>query len=350
MLAKRRFTRGRISRAAVAAAGLVVMTTVADVAHAADPPPTPLMQALNTINGVTGAIANAYGTFQAAQFILSTFFGVSLGMGESVADAVRQIEAQNQGYRNNNDLAYVPGDLDQVNQIFSNSLNGGPFDPDMQWGLFVNNCDQHISRLAIDIQNGDMTDAYILAPPYSTLVMSCAWTMKQRAQQDPSYTPDQYVIDGWAMQLLQTNYSLVGAVTINMDASCSVQSPSSVPGESNVYQWTQGGKRMWQKYATKVGIDCDLYRGCNTISTELSCCNPSTGGSHGSYFPTPDAVRAILTSKRRAFLADPAVMSVRTAMAWAAANLSSDQNVIADGSITWDTNRNAPYCQGHLGL
>lgn len=330
------------TRAAVAVAGALLTATMADAAHAAAPPPTAWAQIksdLETLNGALGAISNAYGTFQAAQFLL-TYFGI-LGKDTSVADAVRQITAVLQQYRNDTLLGDVEGDMDEISQIATGDSS--------LWPIFIDHCDQHFHALQIAISGGNMTDGYVLGPDFNLLGMTCVGAVKARGAQDPSYVVDTNVVNEWLSELLQTDYSLVGGITVNMDVSCSVQAPFASPG-SNVFQWIQGGKKMWLKYATQDGPSCDFNRGCNTISTELGCCQVFHTVGRTVEKVSPEVVRAALNAQRRAFLADPSVKSVRTGMLGAASALSPDQSVISDGSITWDIDRNAPFCQGHLGF
>ena len=63
-----------------------------------------VVEALGTVNSVLGAIANAYGTLQAGQFVASLF---GIGAGTSVSAAVTELETFMRNYRDQQLVANV---------------------------------------------------------------------------------------------------------------------------------------------------------------------------------------------------------------------------------------------------
>jgi hypothetical protein len=355
MKTKRRRTSARVL---LAFSGALAATTASIDTHAAGPPPPTFTSALSDVNGVLGAISNAYGTLQAAQFLAAL---IGIGSGPSMKDAINQIENFIQAYRDQTLVANVGSDLALFRTISSDYQNGLT---DGLEGNFYTFTNRDFFLLNTAIQNGDMTDAYMLGPAFNLLGMSLVGGMKAIGIQNPANAYPQSAFDSYLSQMVTTDYSLVGGVTVNMDVSCSVVGPmSSGAGANDLFQWTQGGKKMWPKYSPLWWLSgppnscpdqrvpgngsyfCDFTQACNTVSNELACCSFICGPGYLPSVPfTPAATTAaidLLAADREAFLADPSVSAVRSGMLGATSALDPSLSIISDAVPT-------ATCQGHV--
>lgn len=335
-------------RSAFMLAGVLATTTAAASAKAADDP-------LKGVEDTIGNISNAYGTFQALEFVAQLF---GIGASPSVADAITQLENFMQSYRDMTLVNNVTGDLREFALISSDYMNGLT---DNLESDFISRAINDFSQLQGDLNAGNMTDAYTLGPGFNLLGMTFVAGMKAFGIQNPANAYPQSQLDYYLSQMVATDYALVGAVTIDMDVgACSVVGPlsSGAPG-NDLFTWTQAGKKMWPKYAAYWSQDptsglpqwsCaftplfGFYGGtCNTLSDALSCCV----FYKGSPTPLPAAYReaalAKLNSDREAFLADPSVITVRTGMLGAISAIPAAESIVTDTVPT-------ASCQGHVAF
>ena len=364
--------RWRATPAVLAIACALAGTTASFDAQAQAAPDTPLSK----VNGVLGAIANAYGTFQALEF-LGTFFGI--GAGPSMNDAITQLENFMQSYRDGQLASNVHGDLLLLQTISSDYMNGLTDGLEVQ---FITNSERDFASLQDALNSGNMTDAYLLGPGFNLLGLTFVAAMKAFGIENNNNNYPQWLLDSYLSQMVTTDYPLVGGITVDMDVSCSVVGPmSSGVGVHDLFQWTQGGKKMWPKYGkafvSNIGVldlsgihgcsapvcnyMCDLTQPCNSLSSALTCCQSCdrtfdactddgtycfcTGGivSTNVTLPAdyvPNAMN-LLSAEREAFLADPSVTAVRTGMLTASNAIDPSLSVIGDNVPT-------ASCQGHV--
>jgi hypothetical protein len=262
-------------------------------------------------------------------------------------DAITQIENFIQGYRDTTLVANVNADLQTFALISSDFMNGLTDNLEAGWIL---NSIRDFNQLQADINAGNMTDAYTLGPAYNLLGMSFVAGMKAIGIQTPANAYPQSQLDFYLSQMVTTDYALVGGVTVNMDVSCSVVGPmSSGVGGNDLFQWTQGGKKMWPKYSKNyyspdgATYVCDFTKACNTLSSALACCQTCLHGCSPITLPPSVAATALnlLIADREAFLADSSVETVRTGMLGATSALNPSLSVITDKVPT-------ASCQGHV--
>jgi hypothetical protein len=303
------------------------------------------------ILGVLDVIGKIYGGIQAGQALLSLF---GVGNSTTMSEAVAQLKSFMQTYRDQSLVANVNSDLQLFQTISSDYMNG------LTDGLesnFITFSERDFSQLESALQNGDMTDAYMLGPAFNLLGATLAGGFMAFGAANPANAYPQSIIDNYLNQILTTDYGLVGGITVNMDVACSAQSQFSTAGSPNeLFDWTQSGKKMWPKYGTSTWWHytsppwhyvCDFTQSCNTVSNSLSCCLFYTRGPGATVQQLDAATRAAalatLDIEREAFLADQSVGAVRAGMTGAASVLDTRQSTIVDvipGSIF--------PCTGHV--
>jgi len=203
----------------------------ADKAATPQPPPNP------TFNEVLGAISNAYGTFQAGQFVYETvlkFFGI--GASSEWQTAVDELEKFMANYRTTELKNDVLADLRLFAYIAGNWQS--PLRDDLE-ARFIGDANLHLTQLQGDIENGTMADAYTLAPAFNLLTAAFVGSSKAFTVINPANAEPQSVYDSYLDAAMNVDYSLVGAFFVSYDVFGGI--PSML--------LTQGGKKMWPKYA-----------------------------------------------------------------------------------------------------
>jgi hypothetical protein len=304
----------------------------------------------NPVNQVFGAISNAYGTWQAADFVASWF---GIGVSHQLADAVNQLETFMQTYRDQALVNSVHADLLLFQFISSNYQSGLTNDLEAN---FINQCINDLSQLQGDIQNGTMADAYMLAPAYNLLTITFTGAVKAFGIMNPANAYPAATLDSYFSSAFSTDYSLVGAYFVNYDLL-------NFNGGNTGMLLTQGGKKMWPKYAgTYYGIvitgnpttatgyyACDLTNPANADDIMMSYCffqswtPPYYPYTYVGTPPDPylSAARSQWSTSFQNFNAD---QSVQTVVASIRGLMNLGHSVVAD----WDTGGAFPYAIGHI--
>lgn len=260
---------------------------------------------LSAVNDLLGAVSNAYGTLQAAQFVL-TFFGIGSDT-TTVEAAVDELKSFMQQYRDQNLVNDVQGDL-----IVFEEASFNPSNTELQ-SEFLADSVNHLENIEGDIQTGTMDDAYFLAPAYNLLSVLYAGAVRAFAIQNP----DKFQFpDGFADSFLTTafsiDYDLVGAFLV--EYTDFVSSPQFMFN-------TQGGKKMWPKYAGAY-TEWSPYT-CSDLGGSIYCDNTIPENADGELFLACSCSAAIGTgSEPLASLSDDPSSSLAAAQALIEANRS----------------------------
>lgn len=271
-------------------------------------------QDLSDVGDLLGGISNAYGSLQAAQFVAALF---GLGAGTSVQTAVSELESYMQAYRDQGLVANVAGDVMLYHTISVDYQNGLVDDLE---ALFINDAVRDLSSLQTAIQDGNMTDAYLLAPAFNLLSVLYPAALKAFGIENPANAFPQSYLDSFLTTAFSVDYPLIGALWVNYD----------VYG-GGIMIYTQGGKTMWPKYAGNFfGGPCtnNGYYFCdNTITSNADFdsfldCTCFEGDRMRSVISPAALSGTILTAaqtninnNRNRFIQDPAVQPVITTMA-----------------------------------
>jgi hypothetical protein len=292
-------------------------------------------QSLTGLNNTLGAIANAYGSFQAAQFVL-TFFGV--GGGNQMQAAVTEIENFIQGYRDQALVNNVNSDLNLFSFIASNYQSGLTNNLE---AIFISQCINDLAQMQGDILNGNMQDAYTLAPAFNLLTVTFVGSVKAFGLINPANAYPQSTLNYYLNQAIAIDYPLTGSFFVTYDLFS--------PGPYSSMAATQGAKKMWPKYASSFWIDppysCNLQVPANADADLLSSCSETVGRS--AVYPVAlsgaalTAGRNRLNADRSAFEADQSVAAVVTSIAGL---IPLGFNVIVD----WDGDPAGNLAIGHV--
>ena len=289
------------------------------------------------IPAVLSAIQTGYSAYQQAKSPEGLF-----AEEPTMSQAISQLETFMQGYRNQALVNDVTADLNLYSFIASN------WQSNLTNGLesnFITQCINDLSQLQGDIQNGNMADAYALAPAFNLLTVTFVTATTAFGMINPANAYPAATLSSYFDSAMAVNYPLVGGLFVDYDIWC----PSCSSGAHSALLWTQGGKTMWPKYAGTFFDDVDTggliwYYSCNltlpgNVDSNLfqSCtAGPRFFGSNSPIASLPSAIlsaaEAQAAQDRNAFVADPAVQAVISAMNGL---IQTQHNVIVDwnGSI-----------------
>lgn len=287
---------------------------------------TPVSRAQSTtgLNDVLGAISNTYGTFQAAQFVASLF---GFGQSDQMTAAVNELETYMQNYRDMALVNNVTADLNLFRFISSNYQSGLTNDLEAS---FINDAINDLSQMQNDISNGNTADAYALAPAYNLLTVTFVGAVKAFGIINPANAYPESTLDGYLTSAFSVNYTLIGALLITYDVA--------QLGPYSGLVVTQGGKKMWSKYAgayfstsgscPHLGFEQALFECDNNLAANADdnffqdcVCLFSSGGGLSTNPPVValtstqlTQARSLITTNRNNFEQDQAVQAVRTSM------------------------------------
>jgi hypothetical protein len=262
---------------------------------------------------VVGAISDTYGAFQAAEFV-GTLFGI--GASTEVQDAVTGLEDFMRNYRDQALVNSVMGDIGLFRTISSDYQNGLT---DELEANFITNCQGDLAQLQGDIQTGTMDDAYLLAPAFNLLTVTYVGALTAFGIENPANAYPQDLLDSYLDAAMDLDYSLVGGVIVEYD----LMNKSG----SLFMDVTQGGKKMWPKYAYLNGdffepqydalftcdftlpqnVDSDLFEQCYIDSDDQPF-------NLGLYPQALQDAKQIIDGDRGRFQVDPSVQAIGAAM------------------------------------
>lgn len=278
---------------------------------------------------VVGAISDTYGAFQAAEFV-GALFGI--GASSEVQEAVTELEGFMRNYRDQALVNSVMGDIGLFRTISSDYQNGLT---DELEANFITNCQGDLAQLQGDIQTGTMDDAYLLAPAFNLLTVTYVGALKAFGVENPANAyPDDY-LSSYLDTAMDLDYSLVGGVMVKYDLMNK--------GGSLFMIGTQGGKKMWPKYAYLNGdfyeplydavFTCDFTLPQNVDSDSFQACFIDSDDVAMPLSPYPQALqdaKQIMDDSRGRFQADAAVQAIGAAMNGL---INLDHNFVMD----WNT-------------
>ena len=284
---------------------LLLMAAVPEAHAQLDDPPG--------LGDVTGAISNVYGTFQAAEFLAAL---AGFNTGPQLQDAVNELEGYIQRDRDQAVINGVMGDIGLFQQIAADWQNGLTNGLEVEYVASVQN---NLAQLEGDIQSGDMTDAYLLAPAFNLEIVTYVANLKAIGIEDPTKAyPDDF-LNSFFDTAMAIDYPLVGAVWVRYDLMNKGGRPNMIG--------TQGGKTMWPKYAYLAGdffepqydavFSCDFTLPQNVDSDSFQTCFIDSDYQPFALSSYPVALQDatnILDTNRGQFQADPAVHAIGAAM------------------------------------
>ncbi len=259
---------------------------------------------LSSVGEVLGQISNAYGSLQAAQFVASLF---GIGADISVSTAVDELQSYMQTFRDQQLVANVAGDVALYQAISIDYMNGLTSTLE---GIFIANSLRDLSSLQSAIENGDMTDAYLVAPAFNLLSVLYPAALKAFGIQNPANAFPQSYLDSFLTTAFRLDYTLAGAFMVFYNGG-------------SVMVWTQGDKQMWPKYSGWFSCDdsgtqylCDTtlidnadgdsFRDCSSFNEDFAPIQAPVALSGGP----KDSARTFINGNRDQFLQDPAVQVV----------------------------------------
>ncbi len=313
-------------------AGLIIAATASSPAHADD----------SAYRNVVGAISDTYGTWQAAEFVASLF---GIGASSEVQNAVTELEGFMRNYRDQALVNSVMGDIDLFRTISSDYQNG--LTDDLE-ALFIQQCEQDLSQLQGDIQTGTMDDAYMLAPAFNLLTVTFVSALKAFGIENPANAYPDDLLSSYLDTAMDVDYSLIGGLIVKYDLM-------NKSGGRLFMNGTQGGKKMWPKYADLWGdfyvpqydavFTCDFTAPQNVDSDLFQTCYIDDDDQSFQLSAYPAALQIatqMVDANRGSFDADPAVQAVGAAMNGL---INLQHNVVTD----WNTG-SVDVGAGHLIL
>jgi hypothetical protein len=241
------------------------------------------------------------------------------GQSDQMAAAVTELQTYMQNYRDLALVNNVTADLNLFRFISSNYQSGLTDDLEAS---FINDAINDLSQMQGDISNGNTADAYALAPAYNLLTATFVGAVKAFGIINPANAYPQSTLDGYLTSAFSVDYTLIGALLITYDVS------QSGPYSSLVV--TQGGKKMWSKYAgayfstsiacPRIGfqalLQCDNNLSPNADNNLFQACVCMGAPSRSVALTSTQLTQAqnLITTNRGNFGQDQAVQAVRTSM------------------------------------